>query len=145
MFLNELNKNESIAFINLVEILAKIDDVFAQSEKELIDEYTEELSLNNETIEKLTFESAVKKLSSSTDRIRNIIYFELIGLALADGSYDEKEVEFLNDLASQFNISTTKQKDFINYFKMVKEAYDSTFVDYESKIESLKKSAMDLL
>lgn len=145
MFLNELNKKESIVFINLVEILAKIDDVFAQSEKELINEYIEEFSLTSEIIEKLTFESSVKELSSSTDRVRNIIYFELIGLALADGSYDEKEVKFLNDLAVQFNISTKKQKDFINYFKMVKEVYDSTFVDYESKIESLKKSAMDLL
>jgi tellurite resistance protein len=145
MFLNELNKKESIAFVNLVETLAKIDDVFAQSEKELINEYIEELSLTNETIEELAFESSVKELSSSTDRVRNIIYFELIGLALADGSYDEKEVKFLNDLAVQFNISTKKQKDFINYFKMVKEVYDSTFVDYESKIESLKKSAMDLL
>jgi Tellurite resistance protein TerB. len=145
MFLNELNKKESIAFVNLVEALAQIDDVFAQSEKEMINEYIEDLSLTNETIEKLTFESSVKELSSSTDRVRNIIYFELIGLALADGSYDEKEVKFLNDLAVQFNISTKKQKDFINYFKIVKEVYDSTFVDYENKIESLKKSAMDLL
>lgn len=145
MFLNELNKKEAIDFINIVETLAKIDDTFAQSEKELISEYIEELSLTNETIENLDFESSVKELVSSTDRIRNIIYFELVGLALADGSYDEKEVEFLNNLAVKFNISTKKQKEFIDYFKIVKEVYESTFVDYESKIESLKKAAMDLL
>lgn len=145
MFLNELNKREAIDFINIVETLAKIDDTFAQSEKELISEYIEELSLTNETIENLDFESSVKELVSSTDRIRNIIYFELVGLALADGSYDEKEVEFLNNLAAQFNISTKKQKEFIDYFKIVKEVYESTFVDYEGKIESLKKAAMDLL
>lgn len=145
MFLNELNKKEAIDFINIVETLAKIDDTFAQSEKELISEYIEELSLTNETIENLDFESSVKELVSSTDRIRNIIYFELVGLALADGSYDEKEVEFLNNLAAQFNISTKKQKEFIDYFKIVKEVYESTFVDYEGKIESLKKAAMDLL
>lgn len=145
MFLNELNKKEAIDFINIVETLAKIDDTFAQSEKELLSEYIEELSLTNETIENLDFESSVKELVSSTDRIRNIIYFELVGLALADGSYDEKEVEFLNNLAAQFNISTKKQKEFIDYFKIVKEVYESTFVDYEAKIESLKKAAMDLL
>lgn len=145
MFLNELNKKEAIDFIKIVETLAKIDDTFAQSEKELLSEYIEELSLTNETIESLDFEASVKELVSSTDRIRNIIYFELVGLALADGSYDEKEVEFLNNLAVQFNISTKKQKEFIDYFKIVKEVYESTFVDYESKIESLKKAAMDLL
>lgn len=145
MFLNELNKKEAIDFIKIVETLAKIDYTFAQSEKELLSEYIEELSLTNETIESLDFESSVKELVSSTDRIRNIIYFELVGLALADGSYDEKEVEFLNNLAVQFNISTKKQKEFIDYFKIVKEVYESTFVDYESKIESLKKAAMDLL
>lgn len=145
MFLNELNKKEAIDFIKIVETLAKIDDTFAQSEKELLSEYIEELSLTNETIESLDFEASVKELISSTDRIRNIIYFELVGLALADGSYDEKEVEFLNNLAVQFNISTKKQKEFIDYFKIVKEVYESTFVDYESKIESLKKAAMDLL
>ncbi|KZL91082.1 TerB family tellurite resistance protein [Clostridium magnum] len=145
MFLNELNKKEAIDFIKIVETLAKIDDTFAQSEKELLSEYIEELSLTNETIESLDFEASVKELVSSTDRIRNIIYFELVGLALADGSYDEKEVEFLNNLAVQFDISTKKQKEFIDYFKIVKEVYESTFVDYESKIESLKKAAMDLL
>lgn len=145
MFLNELNKKEAIDFISLVETLAKIDDTFAQSEKELINEYKEELSLTNETIKKLDFEASVKELASSTDRIRNIIYFELVGLALADGSYDEKELKFLNGLAVQFKISLEKQKEFINYFKMVKEAYESTVIDYEGKIESLKKAAMDLV
>lgn len=145
MFLNELNKKEAIDFISLVETLAKIDNTFAQSEKELINEYKQELSLTSETIEKLDFEASVKELAASTDRIRNIIYFELVGLALADGAYDEKELKFLNDLAVQFKISPEKQKEFINYFKMVKEAYESTVIDYEGKIESLKKAAMDLV
>lgn len=145
MLLNELNKKESIAFINLVKTLATIDEVFAENEKNLINEYIEELSLVNETIENLQFESAVKELAASKDRIKNIIYFELVGLALSDGEYEEKEVEFLNNIAAEFNISSKKQQDFINYFKLVKRTYDSTLVDYESKLQLLKKSAMDLL
>lgn len=145
MFLSELNKNESIAFVNLVEVLANVDEVFAENERQLLEEYIEELSLDKEEVEKLDFELAIKKLEDSTDRIKNIIYFELTGLALCDGSYDEKEIQFLMGLAARFNISIEKQKEFMNYFKMVKEVYDSTFVDYESKLEHLKKAALDIL
>lgn len=145
MFLNELNKKEAIAFVNLVEALANVDNVFTQNEKDLIDEYIEELDLNKEKIEKLDFESAVKELERTTDRVKNIIYFELIGLALCDGEYNKKEIQFLKGLAVRFNISTNKQQEFINYFKMVKEIYDTTVVDYEGKIELLKKSAIDLI
>lgn len=145
MFLNELNKKESIAFINLVEALANVDNVFAQNEKDLIDDYIEELNLDKANIQKLDFESVVKELEGATDRVKNIIYFELIGLALCDGEYDEKEIQFLKGLAVRFNISTSKQQEFIDYFKMVKEIYDTTVVDYESKIELLKKSAINLI
>lgn len=145
MFLNELNKKECMAFVNLVEILANIDEVFAQNEKDLINEYIEELSLANEIIEKLTFESAAKELNVSTDRVKNIIYFELLGLALIDGEFDKKEVDFLSGLASKLNITSIKQQEFINYFKTVKEELDGMFINCEGKIESLQKSAMDLL
>lgn len=145
MFLNELNKNESSAFINLVEALANVDNVFAQNEKDLIDDYIQELALDKKSIKKIDFEAAVKELEGSTDRVKNIIYFELVGLALCDGEYDEKEIQFLKGLAARFNISKNKQYEFVNYFEMVKEAYDNTVVDYEGKIELLKKSAMDLI
>ncbi len=145
MFLKELNKKESIVFVNLVELLAHADEVFAKTEKDLIDDYIKELSLGDETIENLSFEASTKELKTSTVRIKNIIYFELIGLALADGSYDDKELAFLNNLASEFNISKKKQQEFVNYFKTVKDTYDSTFIDYESKIKSLEKSALNLL
>ncbi|MCT8977042.1 TerB family tellurite resistance protein [Clostridium sp. CX1] len=145
MFLKELNKKERIAFINLVHALSNVDEVFSNHEKELIDEYLEELSLDNESIEKLTLESAAKELIDSSDRAKNIIYFELFGVALIDGEFDKKEIEFLNTLASKLNISLKKQQDFINYFKTVKEAYDGTFVNYESKLDELEKLARELI
>ncbi|NMM64068.1 hypothetical protein HBE96_15605 [Clostridium sp. P21] len=145
MFLEELNKKESISFINLVQLLANVDEVFAENEKNLINNYIEELSLTNETLENLSFEAATENLKTSTNRVKNIIYFELTGLALSDGSYDQRELDFLNNLAYELNISKDKQKDFVNYFKRVKDSYDNTCVDYESKIDSLKKLALSLL
>ncbi|WP_411682940.1 hypothetical protein [Clostridium thailandense] len=145
MFLNELNKKEANAFINLVEALANVDNVFAKNEKDLIDDYIQELQLDEENINKIDFETSVKEFEKAEARIKNIIYFELVGLALCDGEYDEKEIQFLKGLAARFNISKNKQYEFTNYFKTVKEIYDNTVVDYEGKIELLKKSAMELI
>ena len=47
MFLNELKKDEAIAFLELVNQVANVDEVFAKEEKELIEDYKEELKLKN--------------------------------------------------------------------------------------------------
>lgn len=145
MFLEEFNKKESVVFINLVQLLANADEILAKNEKNLIADYMKELLLTNENIKSLSFQESISELKASTDRIKNIIYFELVGVAISDGSYDSKEIDFLNKLACEFNISKDKQQDFLDYFKKVKDAYDITCVDYKSKIESLKKLALSLL
>lgn len=145
MFLNELNKKESIAFINLVELLAKSDNLFAKNEKNLINDYIVELSLKDEEIPDLSFDKVIEHFKNSTSRIKNIVYLELTGLALIDGSFDKEEIKFLNAIAGQFNISKEKQQDFMDYFKVLKDKYESTFIDAESKLESLKELAQKLL
>ena len=50
MFLNELNKNEGIAFMQLVKGLANSDNVFAKEEKNLYNDYLEELNIKENEI-----------------------------------------------------------------------------------------------
>jgi hypothetical protein len=145
MFLKELNKKDAMAFVSLVENLAKVDQLYSAVEKELIKDYIEELSLNTEAREELSFDAAIKKLEGSTERVKNIIYFELVGLALVDGSYEDKEIEFLKNVACSFNISEEKQVAYVDYFKRVTEVFDITVVDYEGKIKAIETAAMELL
>lgn len=145
MFLKELNKKEASAFVSLIKNLSKVDNVYSECEKELVNSYIEELSLTAENYEALSFEVAVNELKESSSRIKNIIYFELVGVALVDGSYEEKELEFLNNLAANFNISKEKQMVYVDYFKKVKNAYDNNLVDAETKIAVLETSAMKLI
>ncbi|MGL5351773.1 MAG: hypothetical protein ACRDA5_00460, partial [Clostridium sp.] len=116
MFLNELNENESVAFVNVVSEFANVDNTFAKEEKEVLKGYLEELNLNEDVIGKVNFEEALQILDDSKDRIKKIIYFELIGLALVDGEYQEAEVDFLDNIASRFTISRAKKIAFANYF-----------------------------
>lgn len=145
MFLHELNKEESIAFINLVKEFANIDEIFANEEKNLIDDYIKELSLEECNVYKLTLEEIEKTLRGSSDRVKKIIYFELVGLALVDGEYEHKEKVFLNNLAYSFNIGLARRLEFMDFFRHVKSIYDFTVVDYNNKIELLKEHAEKIL
>lgn len=145
MFLNELSKNEGIAFMQLVKGLANSDNTFAKEEKNLYTDYLEELNIKEDEIPDANINSIYENLINSSERNKNIIYFELIGLALIDGEYDEKEVEFLEDIGGNLDIKRNKRIAFANYFYNFVDVYGFSVVDAESKITLLKEQAEKLL
>lgn len=145
MFLNELNKNEAVAFVNVVSEFANIDNTFAKEEKEVLDGYLEELKLDKDSVGKMNFDDSLKTLNESNDRIKKIVYFELIGIALVDGEYQDKEVDFLDDIANKFEISRAKRISFANYFYNFTDIYKFSVVESENKIELLKEQAEAIL
>lgn len=145
MFLKELNKDEANAFLNLVSIFARIDNEFAKEEKALLDEYKEELGLVDSEINEMVYEDIIESLKSSSDRAKRIIYFELLGLALVDGEYEEEEVDFLEKIAAEFSIPRAKRIAIANYFYNFTDVYNFTTVDAENNIEFLKEQAEIIL
>lgn len=145
MFLKELNKDEANAFLNLVSIFARIDNEFAKEEKALLDEYKEELGLVDSEINEMVYEDIIESLKSSSDRAKRIIYFELVGLALVDGEYEEEEVDFLEKIAAEFSIPRAKRIAIANYFYNFTDVYNFTTVDAENNIEFLKEQAEIIL
>ena len=106
MFLNELSKSEGIAFMQLVKDLANSDNTFAKEEKNLYNDYLEELNIKESEISDINLNSVYETLKNSSERSKNIIYFELIGLALIDGEYDEKEVDLLEEIGKKLGDKT---------------------------------------
>lgn len=145
MFLQELNKKEGNAFINLVKNLAVIDQNFGNEEANLIKEYIDEIGLCSKCMETLNKEEALKILSESSNRIKNIVYFEILGLALVDGDFSEKEVEFVDSVAKYFEIKEEKVKEFLAFFRDVNFMYEVTYSDHEEKILELEKMAKNLI
>lgn len=145
MFLNELTKNEGIAFMQLVKGLANSDEVFAQEEKNLYSDYLEELNLKENEIPDENLDSIYENLKDASERVKNIIYFELIGLALIDGEYEEKEVDFLEEIGEKLEIKRNKRISFANYFYNFVDVYSFSVVDANSKIDLLKEQAEKLL
>ena len=145
MFLTELNTEESSAFLSLVTQFAKVDETIAKEEKRLINDYLDELNLKEEDIKDLSYEEIINVLKKSKNRIKSIVYFELVGLALVDGEYGDKEIDFLDKIAVSLDIRRDKKIAFANYFFNFKEIYDFSVVEAESKIELLKEEAEALL
>ncbi len=145
MFLKELNKEESIAFINLVSIFADVDNKFAKEEKVLLEEYKEELELRGSEVHHMKYGEVLELIKKSNDRAKVIIYFELVGLALVDGEYEDEEVDFLENLASELSIPRSKRIAIANYFYNFKDVYDFTTVDADNNIELLKEQAENIL
>ena len=145
MFLTELNKEEASAFLSLVTQVAKVDETFAKEEKRLINDYLDELNLKEKDIKDLSYEEIINVLKKSKNRIKSIVYFELVGLALVDGEYGDKEIDFLDKIAVSLDIRRDKKIAFANYFFNFKEIYDFSVVEAESKIELLKEEAEALL
>ena len=145
MFLNELNNNEAKAFVNLITMFANIDEVFAKEERKLINEYVEELSIDVNSVGAMDYKESIEILKEISNRKKSIIYFELVGLALVDGEYGEKEVDFLDKIAYDLDIPRYKKIAFANYFVNFKEIYNFSVVEYNSKIELLKEQAEALL
>ena len=133
MFLKELNKEESICFLNLVSIFTKVDNKFAKEEKVLVHEYKEELGINSEEIQTMEYDDIIKKLNNSSDKSKLIIYFELVGLALVDGDYENEEVDFLEKISKDLNISRAKKIQVANCF------YNFSEKDGEEKLEEMAK------
>lgn len=145
MFLNELEKNEGIAFIALVQELANIDKTFSNEEKELYIDYLNELNLKENEVEKIKMDTVFEILNKSSVRCKEILYFELVGLALIDGEYEEKEVEFLENVGDKLGIARSKKIAFANYFYNFIDVYNFSVVDADNKIELLKEQAEKLI
>lgn len=145
MFLNELNKSEGIAFLQLVKALANVDNCFEKQEQQLYNDYLQELNIKDDDVADCNFSLVCEDLKESTQRVKNIIYFELVGLALVDGEYEIEEIDFLEEVGQKLNISRDKKISFANYFYNFVDVYNFSTVDADSKINLLKEQAEKLL
>lgn len=122
MLLKEFNDNQKINFWKLANILVKADGKMEDSEKNMLDEYKDELGIGEyeyyEGTESL--ESIINDMNLDI-RLKKILMFELLGLAFADDYFDQEEKELLVKIQAliELNDETVKKLG-----KMVNELFD---------------------
>ncbi|BAB81083.1 hypothetical protein [Clostridium perfringens] len=133
MFLKELNKEQGLAFINLVTEFALADENIKKEEEDLIRTYMKELDLEEEELGNLSYEESIKTIKNSSEKVKNIVYFELVRIGLVDEDYDIEEVDFLEKISKDLNISRAKKIQVANCF------YNFSEKDGEAKLEEMAK------
>ncbi|EPB9412331.1 hypothetical protein ACRTAI_000603 [Clostridium perfringens] len=133
MFLKELNKEQGLAFINLVTEFALADENIKKEEEDLIRKYMKELDLEEEELGNLSYEESIETIKNSSEKVKNIVYFELVRIGLVDEDCDIEEVDYLEKISKDLNISRAKKIQVANCF------YNFSEKDGEAKLEEMAK------
>lgn len=106
MYLKLMNEEQKSAFLEEAYILAQIDGTYTAEEKAMLEAYAAEAELPlTQEMKEVTREQVKTKIRTLCGtREHKIIIFELLGMALADADYSEKERETIEELAETLGL-----------------------------------------
>lgn len=110
MFLNELKKENKELFLDLCYLAALSNEIMEEEEREMIYAYCREMNISEKIPElKENLEQITEHLEkNASEKEKNIIILEILGLLRADGVYDEKEREFMITLQEGLKVKEKK-------------------------------------
>lgn len=130
MLLKYLSKPEQELFLELCNFAANIDNDYSEQEKNYIQEYRQEMALdeNAYTIKGLEYDEIVKKILeiSTPESIRRII-IELIALLKSDGILHSQENNLIAKLQEDFKLSSDILKEIYESLENLENAYTKIF------------------
>ena len=110
MFLAGLNEKEKGLFWLLANQLVIADGNFSEAEMDLLNQYQTELQVSFEvdTHRADNLQEIYAQLNNSPNRIKMIIYFELLGLAYSDSDFSNEEQVMLENIRDGLNLDREK-------------------------------------
>ncbi len=125
MLLMKLESKEKFSFLQLAHYLARVDSVYGEKEKEIIEEYCAEMGIENEEmfdISDFSLEETLKNFKSK--KSKKIVMLELMILIHADDSFDFKEKELIRQINNSFGFSQNNINYFSQWGKAVASFYE---------------------
>jgi len=126
MYLRTFNEEQQKDFLELAVYLSNVDGEFAESEKELINVYRQEIDLYEEDYEIMNkpLNNIIEGLTKSDPEVKRMIIIELIGLAYADKKIMNQETDLFNTLCKHFDISKDELPNLITNVIELKKIYE---------------------
>ena len=96
MYLQFLKENDKENFLSLAHGVSLLDGTLGNEEQQMLDSYCSEMGVSNKLLQSIVpLDTAVINLTNDSSLItKKIVIFELVGLAMSDGSYDKVEKDF---------------------------------------------------
>lgn len=130
MLLKYLSRPEQELFLELCNFAANIDNDYSEQEKNYIQEYRQEMTLdeNAYTIKGVEYDEIVKKILeiSTPESIRRIIV-ELVALLKSDGILHSQENNLMAKLQEDFKLSSDILKEIYESLENLENAYAKIF------------------
>ena len=131
MYLALLNDKEKELFLGLAYDLVTSDGEYSGAEKATIDGYCQEMMFKfNEKTMIRQIDSIIDEFNRlSNDKVKRIIVFESIGLAMADNHYDIPERELIKKMEDSFGL----EKEYASCCEKLLNEY----ISFQDRIDSL--------
>ena len=112
MFLDRLNDNEKVMFLDLAVYVAQCNGVVDVQEKNMLLQYCHEMGIAFYDVSKLHLFDDVKTcFSKSSESIKRIVVLEILGLCYADGEFDNIEKSFVYGFANSIGVNDNVYQD----------------------------------
>ncbi|MCM3117666.1 hypothetical protein M3610_20555 [Neobacillus sp. MER 74] len=119
MFLEELEKREKIAFLELAAMIARIDGKLSIYENSLLKKYQREMELDDYELEGLSIEEILTEFKS--ERSKYIVLTEIFQLIYSDGVFHDHESEFVHIIKRHFGFDASEFGTFKDWVEKIKE------------------------
>ncbi|MCF7930991.1 MAG: hypothetical protein K9L02_05750 [Acholeplasmataceae bacterium] len=125
MLLSVLNRKEKLKFLDLAMLMVSVDGSPTELEQRLLNMMLAEVGDNIVAEYHFALSKNLKQtidyFNSSPNKVKNIIYLNLVKVAMSDDFYNTSEHEFLEELREKLGIDETKKKQLMRLVYMERD------------------------
>lgn len=126
MFLQVMNMEEKMKFLEFVYKIANIDGEYAEEEIEIVNSYKNELGIN-EIPETDDINGIIEYFSTKEEVLKRIIIFETMGLINADNKIEPEEADLMNKMVKSFHLDSKVVEKIDMVAKRLQDVYDDVY------------------
>lgn len=123
MFLNRLEKEEKIAFLELAHYVARSDNDFSLSQKDIINNYCIEMQIENIDFDEKSFDIYNTLGKVTNKKSQKIVLLEILALIYSDNFLHEEERKVLEKIIEEFNLNYHLSTVYGEWAKQVLSLY----------------------
>ena len=126
MFLQVMNTEEKMKFLELVYKVANIDGEFAEEEVEIVNSYKNQLGIDK-IPETDDINGIIEYFSTKAQALKRIIVFETIGLINADNKIETEETDLIDKMVKCFQLDNEVVEKIDRVAKKLQDVYDEVY------------------
>lgn len=123
MFLDRLNKDEKVAFLELAHHVARSDNDFSELQKEIIGKYCMEMQIEDINYDENSFNIENTLVKVQEKQSQKIILLEIMALVYSDNILHAEEQKVLDIITGTFGLNSSLTTVYGEWTKAILALY----------------------